>query len=272
MAATMVHSPPASILFVHAPAGDSGTLIVSLHEQGLTVTPAVMTTDLAWPPGAIDSVLVRAESLEDPLRTAVQRLKRGRAHVPFVLWSAPGSAAPAESGEDGDGPAPIRSAIGPDRVEAVLAGGFDLWLPAEVSVVAVAAQVRSLCRLVSGAVRAQEPQVVAIRGVTIDLQRREVTVGERVVPLTPTEFRIIAHMAQQPGRVVSHNELFRDVHGYDASEQEAKDILKVHISRLRTKLSQAGMDEELIVTVRGFGYLLERRTPRGQAAEDGAES
>jgi DNA-binding response OmpR family regulator len=44
------------------------------------------------------------------------------------------------------------------------------------------------------------------------------------------------------------------------NEREAKNMLKVHIWRLRAKLAEALPDTTMIVTVRGFGYLLERRS------------
>ncbi len=95
--------------------------------------------------------------------------------------------------------------------------------------------------------------------------------GNEPLPLTPTEYRIVSYLARNPGRVIAHPELFREVHGYEASEQEAKDILKVHISRLRNKLAAAGIAEDVIVTVRVFGYLLERRTRHAEADTEAEE-
>jgi DNA-binding response OmpR family regulator len=116
--------------------------------------------------------------------------------------------------------------------------------------------------------------VITIRDLAIDLGRREVRARDKQLALTPTEFRILAHLAKRPGRVVSHGEIFSEVHGYAVTDNEAKDILKVHIWRLRSKLAEAMPGPSPIVNVRGFGYLLERRTARerrARAGEAGAE-
>ncbi|MGI8825332.1 MAG: winged helix-turn-helix transcriptional regulator [Chloroflexota bacterium] len=96
----------------------------------------------------------------------------------------------------------------------------------------------------------------------IDLYRKTVEVDGSCVPLTATEFGILAVLAQQPGRVVSATEIVKQVHGYDASEGEAQDIVKVHISRLRQKLEVGARPAGGIANVRGQGYmyLFERRS------------
>ena len=137
-------------------------------------------------------------------------------------------------------------------------------LPATASPGLVAAQVRALARLLAMPAPSATPESISVRNVTIDFSRREVYVDGRLMPLTPTEFRILALLAGRPGQVISHTEIFREIHSYPfaANDSEAKDMLKVHISRLRGKLTEAGAGPDLIVNVRGFGYLLERRAGR----------
>jgi DNA-binding response OmpR family regulator len=150
---------------------------------------------------------------------------------------------------------------GPAECEAWLDAGADAVLPTSSSISLLAAQLRALARLLGTDPPGAEPEIITVRGITIDLERREVRAGGRTLGLTPTEFRILAMLARKRG-VVSHGELFREIHGYDVSDQEAKDILKVHIWRLRAKLAAAVPDNNAIVNVRGFGYLLERRSGR----------
>jgi DNA-binding response OmpR family regulator len=138
----------------------------------------------------------------------------------------------------------------------------DVILPPDTPIAVIAAQLQALARLIALAPRLEEPDTITVRNMTIDLARREVRAGGRVIPLTPTEFRILAQLARRPGRVVTHAEIFREVHGYDATEQEAKNILKVHVWRLRSKLAEAAPGRSAIVNVRGFGYMLERRAGR----------
>ena len=149
----------------------------------------------------------------------------------------------------------------PSELADLLLGAADVVLPSAAPASAVAAQLRALARLLATEPPSAEPEIVTVRNISIDLERHEVRAGGRLLNLTPTEFRILSLLARKRG-VVSHGELFRELHGYDVSDQEAKDILKVHIWRLRAKLAEAVPDSNPIVNVRGFGYLLEKRSTR----------
>ena len=151
---------------------------------------------------------------------------------------------------------------------ALLRAGADAVLPIASTAERIAAQLTALARVLLMQPPGDEPEVIVIRELVIDLGRREVRAGNRPVALTPTEFRILAHLARRPGRVVSHGEIFSEVHGYAVTDNEAKDILKVHIWRLRSKLADAMPGPTPIVNVRGFGYLLERRTARERRAAE----
>ncbi|HEV3312479.1 MAG TPA: winged helix-turn-helix domain-containing protein, partial [Chloroflexota bacterium] len=109
--------------------------------------------------------------------------------------------------------------------------------------------------------RRKVSEVIESGPLRIDLARKEVALRTKRVPLTPTEFGILAVLAQQPGRVFSGVELLRQVHGYEAESGEAQDIVKVHVSRLRQKLEENPQSPRRIVNVRGQGYIymFERR-------------
>lgn len=146
----------------------------------------------------------------------------------------------------------------------LLRAAVDAVLPAQASAALIAAQLCALARLMALPPVTAERGAITFRNLTIDLARRQVRAGGRVVPLTPTEFRILAQLARRPGQVVTHAEIFREVHGYEASELDAKNILKVHVWRLRSKLAEAAPGQSPIVNVRGFGYMLERRASRSR--------
>jgi two-component system, OmpR family, response regulator RpaB len=238
MVTTSAVETPLAVLVLDARAQTGEPLAPALTEHGLAPAEVRLTADEPLPAMEVAAVLVRADALTQATLTTAQQLREAHRLAPVILW------------------APFQA----QRLEEALMGGFDLWVPSESSAAAVAAQVQAVCRLVAGTARQILPDQVTVRGVTMDFARAEVTAAGRLVPLTPTEFRILARLFRAPGRVVSHADLFREVHGYEASEQEAKDILKVHMSRLRTKLSGTIGADDLIVTVRGFGYLLERRS------------
>ena len=104
------------------------------------------------------------------------------------------------------------------------------------------------------------PEVIQIRDLSIDNARYEVRFAMTQLPVTPAEFRILAALGRRPGKVVPTSALFREALGYDVSPQQAKDILKVHVRRIRNKIREAGGSTDYIWNIRGFGYLLERRS------------
>jgi DNA-binding response OmpR family regulator len=97
-------------------------------------------------------------------------------------------------------------------------------------------------------------------GLSIDLAKREVTAGVRVVGLTSVEFKLLVALARQPGVAVSRISLSQAVQagGYQPQER----TVDVQIGRLRRKLNDASPGAEWVDTVRGEGYVF---VPRGGA-------
>jgi DNA-binding response OmpR family regulator len=150
----------------------------------------------------------------------------------------------------------------PDQVALILEGGADACLGVDQSM--SARQIVAALRALERRLRFNEKShvdVIEAGPLRIDLACKEVTLHEKRVPLTPTEFGILAVLAKQPGRVFSGVELLREVHGYEAESGEAQDIVKVHVSRLRQKLEENPQAPQRIVNVRGQGYIymFERR-------------
>jgi DNA-binding response OmpR family regulator len=92
-------------------------------------------------------------------------------------------------------------------------------------------------------------------GITYDINRRAVQVKNEVIYLTPAEGRLLRVLIENPGKVFSHRELVLLVQGYSASQQEAPEILRPLVSRLRLKLSGVDKLVERIISVRGTGYV-----------------
>lgn len=74
------------------------------------------------------------------------------------------------------------------------------------------------------------------------------------VSLTPTEFDLFLYLASNQERIVTCGELVRVLRGYNSEEQEARSLIRPHISNLRSKLRSIRCDDEGIVNVRGIGY------------------
>lgn len=94
-------------------------------------------------------------------------------------------------------------------------------------------------------------------GTSIDLSRRQIKFKNKMEHLTPAEGRLLRILMENEGKVFSHRELVLLVQGYDTSQQEAPEILRPLVSRLRHKLEAFPSLSEKVVSVRGTGYLYE---------------
>jgi two-component system response regulator RegX3 len=96
--------------------------------------------------------------------------------------------------------------------------------------------------------------VTQVGGLRIDFARHEVRVDEAPVRLTPSEFKVLAQLAEQPERVLSRRRIMENLWESDwVGDEHAADV---HISNLRRKVERDPANPERIVTVRGFGYKL----------------
>lgn len=101
---------------------------------------------------------------------------------------------------------------------------------------------------------APDDKVLAVGALKIDPARHEVSVGGVPVECTPGEFRILAAMAAEPGRVFTRARLLDELHGFD--KYISGRTVDVHIMNLRKKIERAPRRPARIVTVFGVGYKL----------------
>lgn len=155
-----------------------------------------------------------------------------------------------------------------DAVSLILDAGADHVVPCTSRGIArVVMSAISAIKRREGLSHRAEHEVIEVGPLRIDLDRRAVEVDGSPVPLTVTEFGILALLARNAGHLLSPVDILRHVHGYEADGAEAQDIIKVHISRLRQKLEADPKAPRHIVNVRGQGYvyMFERRRA-GQAS------
>lgn len=103
---------------------------------------------------------------------------------------------------------------------------------------------------------ADEENVIASAGLVIDKDAHECTLNERPLSLTPTEFDILWMLASNRGRVVSSEELFREVWG--EKYFTSNNTVMVHIRHLREKMNDSAENPKYIKTVWGVGYKIEK--------------
>ena len=89
--------------------------------------------------------------------------------------------------------------------------------------------------------------------IMLDLLRREVTRGGRVIHLQPREFALLEQLMRNAGRIVTRTMLLEQVWGFHFDP--GTNVIDVHIGRLRRTIDGTGQ-LALIHTVRGTGYML----------------
>jgi DNA-binding response OmpR family regulator len=103
----------------------------------------------------------------------------------------------------------------------------------------------------------EERPVLEIGHLAIDFEKKEVIFHGKRMRLTPLQFNLLGSLALNAGRVMGYRELLETVWGYQGEDSEARELLKVHINRMRLKMkaiSEGG--GRYIQSVRGFGYRL----------------
>lgn len=138
-----------------------------------------------------------------------------------------------------------------DRIVGLEIGADD-YVPKPFNPREVVARVRAVLRRAQG--ERSLPKVIQSGPLLIDLERYEVLVDGTPVQLTPTEFRLLQVLVENPGRALTRAELIERGLGYDYVGTER--TVDSHIKNLRRKVSHAGGAGDLIETVFGVGYRL----------------
>jgi two-component system KDP operon response regulator KdpE len=86
----------------------------------------------------------------------------------------------------------------------------------------------------------------------IDLGRREVWVDKKLIKLRPTEYRLLYHLIQNAGWVLTYDQILSRVWGYEYRDEPH--YVRLYINYLRQKLEQDPANPKYILTERGVGY------------------
>ena len=139
--------------------------------------------------------------------------------------------------------------------------GADDYLRKPFEVPVLLAKIRTLLRR-NGRQVPGETYIYNDGHLLIDLERRYVEVRGKPVQLTPTEFRLLSILLQNVGRVVSHQELIREVWGIEGKASLAS--LKVYIHYLRRKIEERPREPYYLLAEWGIGYRFREPRPISQ--------
>jgi two-component system, OmpR family, KDP operon response regulator KdpE len=138
-----------------------------------------------------------------------------------------------------------------DKVAALDAGADD-YLTKPFGISELLARIRVALR------RSNKAEVESVvyqnNGLKVDFMKREVQVNDNSVTLTPTEYNILKILVNHAGKVLTHQQLIREVWG--GNYEVDSHLLRVNISNLRHKVEHDPLKPQYIITEPGIGYRL----------------
>lgn len=139
-----------------------------------------------------------------------------------------------------------------DRVRGLQAGADD-YLAKPFAFSELLARIEAILRRTRSI---QPKETFSVEDMTVNITSRIVWRNQKTIDLTPREFQLLCLLAQNTGRFVSRKELAQRI--WDIHFDCDTNVVDVAIRRLRRKVDE-GFESRLIHTVRGVGYVLEKR-------------
>jgi two-component system response regulator RegX3 len=223
------------ILIVEDEASFSEALEFLLGKEGFSVVTAATGTEALrkFEQGGIDLVLLDL-MIPEISGTEVCRQIRAKSRVPIIMLTAKDSEV--------------------DKVVGLEIGADD-YVTKPYSSRELVARIRAVLRRNAGEGIENEPGVMTVNGIRMDIDRHQVSVNGIPVSLPLKEFELLEFLMRNAGRVLTRMQLIDRVWGSDYVGDTK--TLDVHIKRLRAKIETDPANPNLIQTVRGLGYKME---------------
>jgi two-component system KDP operon response regulator KdpE len=223
--------PKLSVLIVDDEQSIRRFLRVSLESQKYTVAEASTGQEaLAKMVSEKPEIVVLDLGLPDMDGVEVTRLIRQWSKIPIIILSVRNSEK--------------------DKIAALDAGADD-YLSKPFSVGELLARLRVASRRLS---QPDNEPLFTYDQLKVDLSKRVVTIEDRIIQLTPTEYGILKFLVVNAGRVLTHQQILREVWGMEYADE--LHMLHVNISNLRRKIEPDPSRPHFIITEPGVGYRL----------------
>jgi two-component system KDP operon response regulator KdpE len=138
-----------------------------------------------------------------------------------------------------------------DRIRGLELGADD-YITKPFSPRELVSRVKAVLRRTETATTSTHTLIEVDDRLKLDFDRREVWVDGQLVKLRPTEYRLLYHLVQNSGWVVTHDQLLAKVWGYEYRDEPH--YVRLYINYLRQKLEKDPANPEYILTERGVGY------------------
>lgn len=133
--------------------------------------------------------------------------------------------------------------------------GADDYITKPFSLRELLSRLRAQLRRAYGELASSEANLLFVDDLRIDLTRSQVWRGERLLNLTPIEYKLLIHLARHRNQALTRSQIVEAVWGYIA-DAESERTVNVHIRRLREKIELDPSRPQLLLTVPGVGYRL----------------
>lgn len=204
----------------------------------------------------LESIGYRARGFEDG-KTFMEALKEETPELVLLDIMLPGEdgmeilKSMKSSGKTADIPVIMVTAKGAEYDKVLgLDSGADDYVTKPFGMMELISRIKAVLRRTKKGESKKEGKIV-LASLAIDVSKREVLVDGQRVALTYKEFELLRRMMENPGIVLTRDQLLEDIWGYDYGGETR--TVDVHIRTLRQKLGSAG---EMVETVRGVGYRL----------------
>jgi len=133
--------------------------------------------------------------------------------------------------------------------------GADDYITKPFSLRELLSRLRAQLRRAYGELSSSEANLLFVDDLRIDLTRGQVWRGDAPLSLTPTEYKLLVHLARHRNQALTRSQIVEAVWGYTA-DAESERTVNVHIRRLREKIEPDPSRPQLLLTVPGVGYRL----------------
>jgi DNA-binding response OmpR family regulator len=138
-----------------------------------------------------------------------------------------------------------------DRVRG-LEWGADDYVTKPFSPRELVSRVRAVLRRIEST-DGSAPTVIEVDDrLKLDFKRREIWVGGKIIQLRPTEYRLLYHLVQNAGWVLTHEQILTKVWGYEYRDEPH--YVRLYVNYLRKKIEEDPAKPKYILTERGVGY------------------
>ncbi len=138
-----------------------------------------------------------------------------------------------------------------DKVKGLELGADD-YVTKPFSPRELTSRIRAVLRRGSFSKDEESGQIVVDDRLMIDFGKHEVWVDGELVQLRPTEYRLLYHLVQNAGWVLTHDQILNKVWGYEYEDEPH--YVRLYINYLRKKIEVDPSDPQYILTERGIGY------------------